>query len=475
MAEAVVSFRDPAGFVILTDDKVYRYIKPEAKGTLLRFLQSADAAAWVASGKIPKSEELADPAVLASLRTLCGAKCDSEGLWLEHETVPFASYPFEWCPEMLYAAGELTLELAAQVMKLGMGLKDATPYNVLFVGTRPVFVDLLSFETRDAGDPTWLAYGQFVRTILLPLVVSRHFHWSIQSALATRRDGITPEEVYRSSSLWQRLRPPFLELVSLPVWLARRQSVVAPHTQHDAEKAAYILKKVLGRAAKALRSLKPQVASSDWSRYMGQLDHYDEPAFRCKTDFVRKVLAESAPRNVLDVGCNTGHFTLMAADAGAWIVAIDRDEAAVSHVFRAAQSQSAAVLPLVVDLANSTPAYGWKNRETRSFLERATGKFDLVMMLAVIHHMLVNDRIPLDDILGLCASLSRGLVLIEFVPTSDPMFKRMAQRREHLHQDLTQSSFEAACEKLFTIAERVPVGSSGRVLYLLRKRSPCAN
>jgi hypothetical protein len=30
-------------------------------------------------------------------------------------------------------------------LREGFGLKDATPYNVLFRGAQPVFVDLLSF------------------------------------------------------------------------------------------------------------------------------------------------------------------------------------------------------------------------------------------------------------------------------------------------------------------------------------------
>ena len=55
------------------------------------------------------------------------------GVW-EHERIPFPSFPYEWPPEMLEAAGSLTLDLAEAALEEGFGLKDATPYNVLFRG-----------------------------------------------------------------------------------------------------------------------------------------------------------------------------------------------------------------------------------------------------------------------------------------------------------------------------------------------------
>src|SRR5690349_129632 len=91
------------------------------------------------------------------------------GMILEHERIPFPSYPYEWAAPMLHAAGRLTLDLAASLAKEGMGLKDATPYNILFRGPQPVFVDLLSIERRDPRDAIWLPYAQFVRMFLSPL------------------------------------------------------------------------------------------------------------------------------------------------------------------------------------------------------------------------------------------------------------------------------------------------------------------
>jgi hypothetical protein len=95
--------------------------------------------------------------LVTSVRLLSG---EAEGLnpgseaIFEHERIPFPSYAHEWPPEMLAAAGTLTLELFRNALPEGFGLKDATPYNVLFRGAQPVFVDVLSFERREPRDAT---------------------------------------------------------------------------------------------------------------------------------------------------------------------------------------------------------------------------------------------------------------------------------------------------------------------------------
>jgi hypothetical protein len=128
---------------------------------------------------------------------------------------------------MLHAAAGLTLDLARTLAADGLGLKDATPYNVLFRGPNPVFIDVLSFERREPGDPTWLPYAQFVRTFLLPLLANRAFGLGLDQILTTRRDGLEPEELYRWIRPAQRLRPPYFGLVTVPTLLG------AKHRQDD--------------------------------------------------------------------------------------------------------------------------------------------------------------------------------------------------------------------------------------------------
>jgi SAM-dependent methyltransferase len=369
----------------------------------------------------------------------------------------------------------LTLDLAESGLEDGLGLKDATPFNVLFDGPRPVFVDWLSFERRDPHDPTWLAYAQFVRTFVLPLLAHREFAMQPAQVFLAQRDGLEPEQIYRMAGAGRRVKPALLAHATMPTLLGRRAnrapaaSTYAPRRMADAARARFTLASLFKRPRRSLSRLAPPAASSSWTGYMAELHHYSDADARRKETFVSAALQEVSPRRVLDVGCNTGHFSLLAARAGAGVVAVDGDAAVVGRVWRSARDAGLDVLPLVVNIAQPTPATGFLNEECPSWLDRADGAFDAVLMLAVLHHLLVTERVPLGDALGLAARLTRDALVIEFVPPGDPMFTRIARGRD-LHADLTREAFESACAERFVVVRREPAADSGRVLYLLRRR-----
>jgi hypothetical protein len=152
-------------------------------------------------------------------------------------------------------------------------------------------------------------------------------------------------------------------------------------------------------------------------------------------------------------------------------VAIDYDPVVAGSVWRQARQHKLPILPLVVDLTRPTPGQGWRNREWTGFLDRARGAFDAVFMLAVIHHMMVTERVPLPEIVDLAADLTRDLLIIEFIAPEDSMFRRLTRGREELHKDLTQSVFEACCARRFETVRCQHTEGSARWLYVLRKRS----
>lgn len=393
----------------------------------------------------------------------------------EHERIPFPSFAYEWSPLMLYAAAELTLDLAEGLLKDHLGLKDATPYNILFRGPDPVFVDLLSFERRHPGDPTWLPYAQFLRTFLLPLAAYKFFGLSPDHVLMTRRDGLEPEEVYRWASPSRKLRPPFLGLVSMPTWLGARHSPddTKPYERHlmeNTEKAEFILQSLFRRLRRQLHKLAPKNASSVWSTYMTSNNNYSSEHFQAKDRFVAQALSECSPASLLDVGCNLGHFSVIGAKAGARVVSIDYDPVVVDEVWRRARAEHLSILPLVVNLTRPSPSIGWRNLENPSFLDRARGSFEAVLMLAVIHHMLVTERIPLDEIISQAAELTTRWLVIEFIGPEDSMFRRLTRGREELHRGLNREVFESVAIRRFEIVRSQHLDDTHRWLYLLRKR-----
>jgi 2-polyprenyl-3-methyl-5-hydroxy-6-metoxy-1,4-benzoquinol methylase len=478
--KALVSFRDPAGSLLAYEGRILRIVRESGQGDLAALLDSRVGCEWMESGRIASTRVLGGDEAYALLRDpQVGVPFEALGgqLIAEHERIAFPSFPYEWPPEMLQAAGLLTIDLARALLADGLGLKDGTPYNVLFRGPEPVFIDVLSIERRDSHDPTWLPYAQFVRTFLLPLLLNHHFGVPLSQTLTSRRDGVEPEEVYRWLKPWQRLLPPFMGLVSMPTWLGSRHNpddteVYRKKTKRNPEQARFILRALLNRLRRTLVRLTPkQGKTSVWSDYMVSNNNYSTEQFDAKQQFVERTVVEFQPRRVLDVGCNTGHFSAIAAARGAEVVAIDYDPVVAGSVWRQARERKLPILPLVVDLTRPTPGQGWRNREWTGFLERARGAFDCVFMLAVIHHMLVTERVPLPEIVDLAADLTSDLLIIEFIAPEDSMFRRLTRGREELHKDLTREVFEAACAQRFETVRSRHVEGSARWLYLMRKRS----
>ncbi|MGP8245595.1 MAG: class I SAM-dependent methyltransferase [Bryobacteraceae bacterium] len=458
----VVSFRDPGGFLSLADDRVIRTVHPEGFENLEVCLHSATVRRYAESRSVVSTRIVdGDPAA----RQL--------PIVVEHERIPFPSYAHEWPAEMLLAAGDLTLSLAEDLLSEGLGLKDATPHNVLFEGPRAVFVDVLSFERRDACDPIWLADAQFTRSFLIPLVLYQRLGLPLQRTFLSRRDGMTPLDARRVIPWPQRWLPPYLEWITLPARACRleRPSLYRPRPMRDAEQARYVLRHRFRRIRKQLRGLAPEAASSPWLDYESARPSYSAEQHAAKNRFVAEALDAMSPRKLLDVGANAGEYSLMAAQAGASVVAIDSDPAPVGALWQKAKGRGADILSLVVDFARPTPALGWRCAEQASFLDRATGFFDSVAMLAVLHHLLVTDQIPLVEIFDAAAELTSRWLLVEYVGPSDTMFQRLLRGRGELYRWLNRTAFEEHASRRFETVFSRQIPGADRCLYLLRKRA----
>lgn len=473
--ELLATFRDPDGCCFSAGDRVYRYVVPDARERVRGLLESEFHLSLEKEGLVPKTVRIAPERARAVLHGKFGRSFDVEhGMLLEHARVPFVSYASEWCPEMLFAAGQLTLELQLRALQHGLTLKDATPSNVLFVGTKPMFVDVLSFAARPAGMAVWSAYAQFIRTFYLPLFVCRATGRAAHEILASRRDGIEPEEVYAQLSFFSRMSGAALQYVTLPTLLgktARAENATPAGARRYEEPNAFEIAQMLVRKLRSsFAKLQPAgTRRSSWSEYMST-SNYEGRAFVDKVKFVREALAATDTASVLDVGCNTGHFSRLAATGGASVVSLDYDAVVVTEVWQSARAQGLDILPLVMNLARPTPGQGWRNSEERSFLERATGQFDVVMLLAVIHHLSITDGIPLRDIFSLAAALTKKAVIVEFIPPGDSMFQRIIRNKEHLISSLQRSNFEEAFSAYFAIERVAALPDSQRIMYLLRKR-----
>jgi SAM-dependent methyltransferase len=450
------TFRDPAGSLSFDDNLAIRRVDPSARAAVLDLLESPFCRA---------AQERGD---------LIAAEVDDTGgsLCLRHPRIPIPTYPWEWTPSQWLAAGELTLNLGEEALADGWILKDATPLNILFTGTRPIFVDILSFERRDPHSSIWLAYGQYVRTFLLPLLMDRMLSWPLSLSLF-QRDGYEPADCYAALGWRRRLSRDAFWPITLPTLLDRRKQAEAPQKRRplriaDPEVTASVLKRALKDLRQRTRRAMPESASSDWSQYQGTLTHYTREQSRQKLDWVRSTLERTQPPRVLDIGANTGEFSALAAGVGAEVVALERDLASADRLFRMARERSLPIQTIHADLARPTPAVGWENAESVALLPRLEAQFDLVLMLAVIHHLLLMDQIPLPAVLDLCRRLTRRHLIVEWVPVEDPMYQSLMRGRDSLYGSLSESDLLAACCGRFSVVDRCALGN-GRILFLFER------
>jgi len=469
-----LSWRDPDGFVVKDQGRILRAVA-RAKAAQTRALL---AAPWmnrlIAAGHVPPTAEL-----LGSPPSL---ETSQDWLWLEHEEVPFPCFAHEITALQLYDAGRLTLRLAIEAAEHGWILKDASAWNVLYSRGKPVFVDFLSFDAQ-APSGTWIAYGQFVRHFLLPLLLYRHLGLTPAELFLTNRDGIPPERAAELLSRSSLLSPIGLELVLLPKWLSGSGSrLIADQSAAQGagqstgntrrfapDVAKSILLRTLRRLEGLLDRLKPATSGlrSTWASYEEERAHYSEPDLVAKRDFVRAHLGQSA--TVLDLGANAGEFSLLAAEGGAEVIAADADHAALVRLYARLRGDSGAaapaVTPLVLNIARPTPAIGWENREVQSFLERATGHFDCILVLGLLHHLLVSERASLSMLMDLLARLEPQRIILEWVAPQDPKFRQLAGLNAGLYRDLDVAQMERHLARKFHLIAKTPLPSAARVMY----------
>ncbi len=469
------SFRDPAGHFWMEKGRAFRWVLSDHAPDILQFLSQAKVKQWIASKKLVASRPLELSEVLESFSPHTREKIQSSsGILLEHECIEFPSYPYEWSPAMLHAAAGLTLELAEESLTLGYQLKDATPYNVLFDGPLPCWVDLLSFEKRNPLDGTWRAYGQFVRTFLLPLLANKHLGMSLQEIYLPQRDGLDSHSLYKKIGFFKKWRSPFLSLLTLPNLLEKSSNSSSTQAYKSklfssAEQAQFVLKSLFKHLRRLLKKLKPISLESNWTQY-AVCGHCSEQYEQVKAAWVKKCLARNPLQKVLDIGCNLGHYSEMFTQQGAQVVSIDLDSAVIDKLWRKSALQKLKILPLLQNLAWPSPGLGWANQENRSFLDRASGHFDGILMYAVIHHLLITAQIPLPQIVELISKLNPACLIIEYVDPQDEMFKTLLRGREDLYAFFNPTYFENCFSKYFEMVEKQNLDFIPRTLYYMKRK-----
>lgn len=462
------SFRDPSGRVyrVLGErgEAVVRGLRRDAAERMAKLLAEPFFRELVDGGHVVETTLLdaGDPYA----RPVLEAGWDAA---VRHAAVEFVTWPYEWPFSMLQDAALLQLRLLETSVTNGWTLQDATPFNVQWRGARPTFVDAPSFVPWDGG--YWRGYRQFCATFLTPLLLTAHLGIPFQPLLRSRLEGIPPEEAvryFRGPRRFKRGVPSHVWFPAMAEGGVRRRRRQAPASRRwSGRQPRTALLALLDGLKRLVAGLSTGPARSDWARYADG-HSYDDADYGRKRDFVERHAAARRPRLTWDLGANTGAFSRLAARSSGLVVAVDGDPAAVDLLYRPLRAPGGDaprnVVPLVMDVANPSPGQGWAGRERAAF--EARGRPDLVLFLALIHHLRVSANVPL----ALCLEWLRGLgaaVILEFVGREDEMFRALVEHRREDYADYTAERFEEEVRGRFRVLDRQRLKGGARELLLL--------
>ena len=448
------SFRDPSGFLFFENEVLYRQINQEYKNEYEHLMDSG------------LYKRLVDSKLLIPHTEADMISPNKEKLYkiIKPEPIPFISYPYEWCFSQLKNAAITTLEIQKIAIDYNMTLKDASSYNIQFRQGKPILIDTLSFEKYQEGQ-TWKPYKQFCQHFLAPLALMSQKDIRLNQLFRIYIDGIPLD-------LADKLLP------SKKLYMFSLLSHIHLHAKsqkHYENKDIKIKTRKMPRNSfvgiieslhSGIKKLKWTPEKTEWGDYYNDTN-YSQGSFEEKKQTVSKFLDKTKAKLVWDLGANTGIFSRIASKKDIETISFDIDPVAVEkNYLTCIQEADTKLLPLLLDLTNPSSSIGWNSVERNSFVER--GPADVVIALALIHHLTISNNIPLFNLAeffhGIC-----NYLIIEFIPKTDSQVKRLLLTREDIFVDYNQQNFENEFKKFFSIYESKKLNNSERTLYLFEK------
>jgi hypothetical protein len=452
------SFRDRNGRIYYINGSVYRGVSEQSLVNWQKLSETSFFRKLSEQGKLVKTSlcsksEFTDNSLLT----------DWAGV-LNHERIPFVSYPYEWPFGMLKEAALLQLEILDLALDENMTMKDASSFNIQWFGARPVFIDIPSIEPLVPNTP-WLGYRQFCKLFLYPLFLQSYKEIGFHAWLRGNIDGVDPEEIDRLMTKRDWLRGGVFLDVHMQAKLQARYANSQREMKNDLRQSGFrkeFVKGNLRRLRKIVNGLQWRRAASTWSSYASD-NSYSAEDNRRKEDFVRLAFDGRSRNLTWDIGCNTGTYSRIAAEHSGYVVAMDSDHLAVERFFQELRAEkNNKILPLVMNIADASPNLGWRGLERKELVDR--GKPDMTLCLALIHHVVISANIPLKEFIDWIASMTNELV-IEFVDKRDPMVQILLRNKEDQYAEYEQGFFEKCLHDRFASVRGEGLSSGTRMLY----------
>jgi hypothetical protein len=451
------SFRDPSGFLFHVGNALYRQVNSLYKEPYDRLMNSGLYEKLIKGGILIPHKEVKVAAAEPKLAYKV----------IQPEKVEFISYPYEWSFHELKDAALVTLRLQQRALEFGMTLKDASAYNIQLHNGRMRLIDTLSFDIYQEGAP-WDAYRQFCQHFLAPLALMAFTDIRLNQLLRVYIDGVPLDLASKLLPFRARLAPGLLSHIFIHSAAQTWSSDKAMDKKAAAGKVTKnVLLGMLDSLETAVRRLEWKPAGTEWADYY-DATNYTRDAFEEKKKIISGFVAKCKPKQVWDLGGNTGIFSRLASSKDILTVSFDIDPAAVDRNYLDLKAgKETRIVPLVLDLTNPSAGIGWSNRERQSFMER--GPVDMVFALALVHHMAISNNVPFAQLAEFFSRVGKWLV-VEFIPKEDSQVQILLRNRKDIFDHYTQKDFETEFGKYFKLGSKTPIKGSKRTLYLFESR-----
>jgi len=401
-----------------------------------------------------------------------GLATDNYPLILQHRCLPFVTYPYEWCFQALKEAAILVLDIQARLMDDSLTLHDAHPWNIVFDGCRPVYVDFCSIEPSDRSS-VWGAYDEFCRFFLNPLKLMAQGHGRIARLLVHDFDvGILgtdlPALLDSPSSILRRqfkeaLQPALNTYLGSHLKACLKQSKSALRKHWLSKTSAP--EELLGYARVQIEALELPSTNTTWSEYYDVLpDFFPSTTWNRKHHSVQQVLTQLRPHSVLDIACNRGWYSQLAATLGGVVASFDTDEVCVNQLYIEAKKNNMQIHPLVMSVKDPSPGLGLNGQELAPAVQRL--KCEMVLALALVHHLVFKNRLNFDYIVAMFEAFTEKYLIVEFIPKED---RYVSEWWTEGHGWYTIENFEKALRGCFKKIEQLPSFPDPRVLLVCEK------
>lgn len=448
------SFKDPDAYVLKKDGEFVRYIFLSYKEPYDHLMRSG------------LYDRLVKEQLLIPHREI-ESDSDDENVYklILPQQLQFQSYPYEWSFIQWRKAILAFLKINQIALEYGMILKDASPFNFYLKSGKAILFDTTSFIFFKNNDP-WLAYRQFCESFFSPLALMKYkgSDWAKFNTASLR--GMPLKFISKQLGLRSWFNLSCLLHIHLHAYYDNKKGSKFIHPKGFSTEQ---ILQLFGMFISTIKSWKQaHFFVGNWINYYQQ-DIESKNYLTDKQSIISEWLLQTKPGSVIDLGANTGLFSMLASKIAEQVIAAESDSTCVDQIeLKIQQKKNQNITTLVIDLAETSPALGMLNKEYRPFIER--GKSDLVMALALVHHLCIGKNLSMVHIAELFAQLSKQFAIVEFIPKTDNKVKLLLQSRQDIFSTYNEENFKASFYHFFDLIEERKIEDSDRILYLWKKK-----